>query len=93
MFRKFLWAGGLNFSCHPAQASSIIRYGKLISSVTKPTEQVIDIEWSVQKQFQPQWIIVQLSLSSCKKENYSSRVNSYTFITKTVELSRGKFSQ
>ena len=66
----------------------------LKSSVTKPTEQVIDVEWSAQKQFlQLQWIIVQLSLSSCKKENYSSRVNSYTFITKTVELSRGKFSQ
>ena len=35
LFHKFLWDGGLSYSCHPAQASSIIEYGKLKSNVTK----------------------------------------------------------
>ena len=35
LFRKCLWARGLNYSCHPAQAGSIILYGKFKSIVTK----------------------------------------------------------
>ena len=35
LFCKFLWAGGRNYSCRPAQASGIIQYRKLKESVTK----------------------------------------------------------
>ena len=35
LFRKFLQAGGLQYSCHSAQASCLIEYGKFKSSLTK----------------------------------------------------------
>ena len=51
LFRKCLWAGGLNYSCHPAKASSILSTGNWNKASLKPTERVIDI-WCSRRAFQ-----------------------------------------